>query len=228
MSIRLACAITTKSQGRRQRETSARPPFQICAPPFHVWPPGCCMHPIFCLRNVDPLWVLAPFAAKSCRRACKELDAFRLHEDAWTWFIDGITSLAHLTASTVGSNPSSTTWPKLQFLCWSFPRHLFDRNFSDKRTRKQSKAILKTYISSLIFLNAEIWKCKGIRHEHRPNVDWNGPGWHEWTIRVDRWQSYSFWKLARGPTQQQQWTRTLRSVDISKRWGTMRMKVFIL
>jgi len=26
--------------------SGARPPFKICAPSFHVWPPGCCIHPI--------------------------------------------------------------------------------------------------------------------------------------------------------------------------------------
>jgi len=36
------------------------PPFQICAPPFHVWPPGCCIHPIQYFKNVPPFWFLAP------------------------------------------------------------------------------------------------------------------------------------------------------------------------
>jgi len=34
------------------------------APPFHAWPPGCCMHPIQHFKNVPPP------AAKSWRRAC--------------------------------------------------------------------------------------------------------------------------------------------------------------
>jgi len=36
------------------------PPFEIGAPPFHVWPPGCCIHPIMYLKNVPPFWFLAP------------------------------------------------------------------------------------------------------------------------------------------------------------------------
>jgi len=39
---------TTQPQGRRQRGGKWCPAlsFEICAPPFHVWPPGCCLHPI--------------------------------------------------------------------------------------------------------------------------------------------------------------------------------------
>jgi len=34
-------------QGRRQRGASgARPPHLKSVPPFHVWPPGCCIYPI--------------------------------------------------------------------------------------------------------------------------------------------------------------------------------------
>ena len=29
------------------------PPLEICAPPFHVWHPGCCIHPIQYFKNVD-------------------------------------------------------------------------------------------------------------------------------------------------------------------------------
>jgi len=37
------------------------PPFEIGAPPFHVWPTGCCTHPILYFKNVSPLfWFLAP------------------------------------------------------------------------------------------------------------------------------------------------------------------------
>jgi len=43
------------------------PPFEIGAAPFHVWPPGCCIHPILYFKNVAPLlffcpsiWFLAP------------------------------------------------------------------------------------------------------------------------------------------------------------------------
>ena len=52
------------------------PPFEICAPPFHVWPPGCCIHLIQYFKNVVPpshfwplLLVFGPPAAKSWRRA---------------------------------------------------------------------------------------------------------------------------------------------------------------
>jgi len=46
------------------------PPFEIGAPPFHVWPTGCCIHPTLYLKNVVPLLVFGPPAAKSWRRAC--------------------------------------------------------------------------------------------------------------------------------------------------------------
>jgi len=36
------------------------PPFEIGALPFHVWPTGCCTHPILHLKNVPPFWFLAP------------------------------------------------------------------------------------------------------------------------------------------------------------------------
>ena len=49
--------------------SGARPPFEICAPSFHVWPPGCCIHPIQYFKNVPPLLVFGPLAAKSWRRA---------------------------------------------------------------------------------------------------------------------------------------------------------------
>ena len=62
-------------QGRRQRGPG--PPFGIGAPPFYVWPTGCCIHPILYFKNVPPLlffgpscWFLAPPAAKFWRRAC--------------------------------------------------------------------------------------------------------------------------------------------------------------
>ena len=34
--------------------TRAVAPFEIGAPPFHVWPPGCCIHPILYFKNVPP------------------------------------------------------------------------------------------------------------------------------------------------------------------------------
>ena len=38
---------------------SGRP--MVPGPPFHVWPPGCCTHPIQCFLNVPPpFWFLAP------------------------------------------------------------------------------------------------------------------------------------------------------------------------
>jgi len=58
--------------------SGARPPFEIGAPPFHVWPPSCCIHPILYFKNVPPLlvfgpsWFLAPPAAKPWRRACRQ------------------------------------------------------------------------------------------------------------------------------------------------------------
>jgi len=52
------------------------PPFEICAPPFHVWPPGCCIHPIQYFQNVaspSGFWPLLLIfglpAAKSWQRA---------------------------------------------------------------------------------------------------------------------------------------------------------------
>ena len=35
-------------------------PFEIGALPFHIWPPGCYIHPILYFKNVDPFWCLAP------------------------------------------------------------------------------------------------------------------------------------------------------------------------
>ena len=59
--------------------SGASPPFEICVPPFHVWPPGCCIHPIQHFKNVTPLlvfgpsfWFLAPPAAISWRRAWRQ------------------------------------------------------------------------------------------------------------------------------------------------------------
>jgi len=40
--------------------SGARPPFEIGAPPFHVWPLGCCMLPILYFKNVAPFWFLTP------------------------------------------------------------------------------------------------------------------------------------------------------------------------
>jgi len=36
------------------------PPFVIGAPPFHVWPPGCCIHPILYFKNVPPFLFFCP------------------------------------------------------------------------------------------------------------------------------------------------------------------------
>jgi len=67
-----------RQQVRRQRggQWCPAPPFEIGAPPFHVWPTGCCIHPILYIKNVAPLlvyglsfWFLVPPAAKSWRRA---------------------------------------------------------------------------------------------------------------------------------------------------------------
>jgi len=41
------------------------------APPFHGWPPDCCIHPAQYFKNVAPLsGFRPPPAAKSWRRAC--------------------------------------------------------------------------------------------------------------------------------------------------------------
>jgi len=37
------------------------PPFEIGAPPFYVWLPGCYIHPILYFKNVDPLLVFGPY-----------------------------------------------------------------------------------------------------------------------------------------------------------------------
>jgi len=46
------------------------PPFEICASVFHVWPPGCCTHPILYFKNVAlPFGFWPPSAVKSWRWA---------------------------------------------------------------------------------------------------------------------------------------------------------------
>jgi len=45
------------------------PPFEICAPQFHVWPPGCCIHPIQYFKNVAPpsgFWPILFFSHPCC------------------------------------------------------------------------------------------------------------------------------------------------------------------
>ena len=43
------------AQGRRQRGVQWCP-----VPPFHVWPPGCCIHPMQYFSNVPPLLFFGP------------------------------------------------------------------------------------------------------------------------------------------------------------------------
>ena len=57
--------------------------FEICAPPFHVWLAGCCIHPILCLKMWPPLWLLAPPAAKSWRWACGGAMGVRSRGQNW-------------------------------------------------------------------------------------------------------------------------------------------------
>jgi len=54
MCAKLRTAAAT--QGRRQREGQwcLAPPFEIGVPPFHVWPPGCCIRPMLYLTIVAP------------------------------------------------------------------------------------------------------------------------------------------------------------------------------
>jgi len=41
--------------------SGARPPhLKSVSPPFHVWPPGCCIHPIQYFQNVAPLLIFGP------------------------------------------------------------------------------------------------------------------------------------------------------------------------
>jgi len=40
--------------------SGARPPHLKSVPPFHVWPPGCYIHPILYFKNVAPLLVFGP------------------------------------------------------------------------------------------------------------------------------------------------------------------------
>jgi len=56
------------NHGRRQRggQWCLASPFEIGAPPFHFWPPGCYIHPTLHFKN------MALPAAKSWRRACLE------------------------------------------------------------------------------------------------------------------------------------------------------------
>jgi len=40
--------------------SGARPPYLKSVAPFHVWTPGCCIHPILYLNNVIPFVVFGP------------------------------------------------------------------------------------------------------------------------------------------------------------------------
>jgi len=42
----------------------------VPGPPYHVWPTGCCIHPILYCKNVPSLLIFGPPAAKFWRRAC--------------------------------------------------------------------------------------------------------------------------------------------------------------
>ena len=48
-------SICSTRQGRRQRGGQWCP-----APPFHVWPPCCCIHPTLYFKNVVPLLFFCP------------------------------------------------------------------------------------------------------------------------------------------------------------------------
>jgi len=53
--------VRTIKTGRRQRGASVGllPHLKsVCL--FHVWLPGCCIHPILYLKTVAPLWLLDP------------------------------------------------------------------------------------------------------------------------------------------------------------------------
>ena len=45
---------------RRAVVSGSRPPHLKSVLPFHVWPPGCCIHPIQYFKNVSPLPVFGP------------------------------------------------------------------------------------------------------------------------------------------------------------------------
>jgi len=62
-------------QDRRKRGCQWCPPL----PPFHVWYPGCCIHPILYLKDVTSLVVLAPTAEKSWRRAWFDVSKYKDH-----------------------------------------------------------------------------------------------------------------------------------------------------
>ena len=58
---------TTRAVARGEASGARPPQFEIGASPFHVWPPGCCIHPTLYFLNVAPLlafgpsfWFLAP------------------------------------------------------------------------------------------------------------------------------------------------------------------------
>jgi len=64
------------------------PPFEIGAPPFHVWTSGCCIHPILYFKKVPtpsgffPSFLFLAFtAAKSWRRAWHVYNQFLI----WKW-----------------------------------------------------------------------------------------------------------------------------------------------
>ena len=61
--IRKKCS----TQGYRQQgeQWCSVLPFTICVLPFHVWHPGCCMHPILYFKNVTPLLYLASLSVNS-------------------------------------------------------------------------------------------------------------------------------------------------------------------
>jgi len=54
--VKKGAELSTDNQGRRQRggQWCPGPPFEIGAPPFHVWPLGCYIHPILYFKNVAP------------------------------------------------------------------------------------------------------------------------------------------------------------------------------
>jgi len=68
-------------QGHRQRggQWCPAPPFEIGVPPFHVWRPGCYIHPILYLKNEGPPSGFWPPAAKSWGRAWLSAVTVSLH-----------------------------------------------------------------------------------------------------------------------------------------------------
>jgi len=91
-------------QSRSQREGQWCPAslFEICVPPFDVWPHGCCIHLIQSFQNVAPLLVFGP--------------SFWFLTPLLLYPGDGAASVWAL--ATCGQTPTTVTWSEhLKIYC---------------------------------------------------------------------------------------------------------------